>query len=66
MLNNPTPDKPTFNNPTGFNFKRSLIGLDEYLLYFADYQVFSVFSALSFLPTEVIHNICMQGGIYLS
>ena len=64
MLDNSTDNKLTFHNLTGF--KRSLIGLDEYLLYFADYQVFSVFSARSFLPTEVIHNICMQGGIYLS
>ena len=28
MLDNLTPDKPTFHNPTGF--KRSLIELDEY------------------------------------
>ena len=28
MLDNPTPDKPTFHNLTGFN--AYLIGLDEY------------------------------------
>ena len=28
MLDNPTPNKPTFHNPTGFN--GYLIGLDEY------------------------------------